>query len=308
MLGIAALAILLAFTTSIIGSSEYRQLSTVDTVLRSAAESTTTQIQQDSSTMWASCVNKSTISFASPNYVPPSGYTATVSSITYWNAATSSFGACSANGVGSNSALLVQVTVTYKGSTYSISFVVDDPLTPPVTQSGAATHLVFIGQPGSTISGSPISPPPVVAVEDAANVIVTSDLSPVHIAITPGTGTSGAVLSSNCSGIEFYGVVTFSNCSISLTGSNYTLTATDGILTPGDQHDLRHHAGACQPARLLQCSVRWPGSFDHGDERPVPGAGAGPLREPDRRGRPGDHLARDELDRAPPSEARPSSR
>ena len=231
VLGIAALAILLAFTTSIIGSSEYRQLSTVDTVLRSAAESATTQIQQDKAPLWASCIDKATISFASPNYVPPSGYNATVSSITYWNAATSSFGACSANGVGSNSALLVQVTVTYKGSTYSISFVVDDPQTPPIKVSGAATHLVFIGQPGSTISGSPISPPPVVAVEDAANVIVTSDLSPVHIAITPGTGTSGAVLSSNCSGIEFYGVVTFSNCSISMTGSNYTLTATDGILT-----------------------------------------------------------------------------
>jgi len=228
VLGIAALAILLAFTTSIIGSTEYRDLSTVDTVLRSAAESATSQIQQQPASAWAACTDTSGVVFDSTTgYTPPANYDVEITSVTYWNPATSTFGATCVP----NSAQLIQLSVTYKGNTYTISFVIDDPQTRPISPSGAATHLAFIGQPGSTISGSPISPAPVVAVEDAQNRIVTTDLSPVSIAITPGTGTPGATLSSNCAGIEFYGVVTFSNCSTTMVGSNYTLTATDGLLT-----------------------------------------------------------------------------
>jgi trimeric autotransporter adhesin len=230
VIGVGAVAILLAFTTTIIGSSEYRTLATVDTVLRSAAESATSQIQQQPASAWANCSDTSpaaVVFTASTGYALPFGYTVqTPLVVQYWNPTTSAF----TSSCVPNSAQLVQLTVIHNGITYSITFVVNDPLAAALSPPGGATHLAFVGQPGSTISGSPISPSPVVAVEDSSNNIVTTDLSPVQITITPGSGTSGATLSSTCAGIEFYGVVTFSNCSISMTGMNYTLTATNGTL------------------------------------------------------------------------------
>ena len=56
---------------------------------------------------------------------------------------------------------------------------------------------------------------------------MTTDLSPVTLTITPETGTSGANLSSYCSGVENSGVVTFSGCTIDTAGLDYQLTATD---------------------------------------------------------------------------------
>src|SRR5580704_14348608 len=55
VLGIASGAILLAFSTSIFGSSEYRGLATTDTVLRSAAEEVTNDLQSQSTALWANC-------------------------------------------------------------------------------------------------------------------------------------------------------------------------------------------------------------------------------------------------------------
>src|SRR5580704_5144831 len=55
ILGIASVAILLAFATSISGSAEHRNLTTMDTVLRTAAEEAISQIQQASSTQWGNC-------------------------------------------------------------------------------------------------------------------------------------------------------------------------------------------------------------------------------------------------------------
>ncbi|MGP8162400.1 MAG: hypothetical protein ACLQAN_01235, partial [Acidimicrobiales bacterium] len=102
----------------------------------------------------------------------------------------------------------------------------------PVPAAKAAAKLVFISQPGNGVAGSVFSPPPVVAVEDANGNVVTTDLSTVTLSITPSSNLSGASLSSNCTANEFYGVTTFSNCSIDTAGNGYTLTATDGLLTP----------------------------------------------------------------------------
>ncbi len=226
VLAIASLAILLAFSTSIIGSSEYRSLATLDTVLRTAAEQATTQIQQEPSAAWA-CPSTDA---SSVTFTLPTGYTATipVANVQYWNAAASGFTpTCVAN-----SAQLITINVVYSNTTYQISFVVDDSQQRPLNAAGAAAKLAFIGQPGSTTGGYPISPPPIVAVEDTAGNIVTTDLSQVNLAIKTGSGTVGATLSSNCFGAEFYGVVTFSNCSINTVGSNYALVASETGLTP----------------------------------------------------------------------------
>src|SRR6202035_1113142 len=86
-------------------------------------------------------------------------------------------------------------------------------------------------QPGNGVSGSPFRPQPVVAVEDAAGNVVSSDLSDVTLTLNTVSGPAGATLSSTCTGSEFFGIVTFSNCSILKTGT-YTVTATDTSL-PG---------------------------------------------------------------------------
>jgi hypothetical protein len=97
-----------------------------------------------------------------------------------------------------------------------------------VAGAGGATQLVFLTEPGNGTAGSNLSPDPAVAVEDANGNIVYSDLSDVQLTISGGS--SGATLSDTCTGSEFYGVVTFSDCSVNTAGTGYSLTATDGAL------------------------------------------------------------------------------
>jgi hypothetical protein len=44
-------------------------------------------------------------------------------------------------------------------------------------------------------------------------------------------------LSDTCTGSEFYGVITFSNCSVNMAGT-YTLTATDGSFTASSTFEV----------------------------------------------------------------------
>jgi hypothetical protein len=233
VLGMASVALLVAFATTISGSAEHRSLATMDTVLRSAAEEAISQIQQQSNSQFGQC------NLPAVNFSLPAGYQATIESVEYWDSATSSFAsaqtACVVSTPASpqvNSPQLIQLTVTYSsGTSMSLSFVVDDPSARPVPVAAAATHLVFLTSPGNSAVGTAFATQPVVAVEDANGNIVTSDFSAVTLNITTNTGFAGATLSNNCAGIEFEGVVTFSGCSINLAGSQYTLTATDGSLT-----------------------------------------------------------------------------
>ena len=191
VLGVSALAILLAFSTSIIGSSDYRTVASADTVLRTAAEQATSLIQQQPASAWTTCAEAN---LTSSQFTLPTGYSASVlptthtpSPIQYWNPSPASPAkpgfqtACVAN-----QAVLVVITITHNTSTYQISIVVEDPQTRPTAPSGAAAQLVFIGQPGSTISGSSISPPPIVAVEDSTGNIVTNRLLSRHPRDHPG--------------------------------------------------------------------------------------------------------------------------
>ena len=92
----------------------------------------------------------------------------------------------------------------------------------------AATQLVFLTQPGTGQPGHNLSILPVLAFEDANNRIVTTENRTVSLAITPGTGTPGAVL--NClqnPAATTNGLATFApTCQINLVGTGYTLTAT----------------------------------------------------------------------------------
>ena len=106
-----------------------------------------------------------------------------------------------------------------------------DTLTEIVT-GGPATHLVYTTSPSSTAKGgTPFASQPAVTAEDAFGNVSTADASSVNLAITAGTGTSGASLS-GCAENEVAGVFTFSGCSIDKIGSGYTITATDGLYAP----------------------------------------------------------------------------
>ncbi len=190
------------------------------------------------SALFASCESAGPSGPGQVNFSLPAGYTAVVSSVQYWNASATppafdppatwlgtSFSPCIPN---APQLLTITVTAGSSGKSSSIHSVVDEQQSRPVTGADAATRLVFLTEPGDGTAGTNLSPQPAVAVEDANGNIVYSDLSDVKLTISGGPG--GTTLSNTCTGSEFYGVVTFSNCSVTTAGTGYSLTATDGAL------------------------------------------------------------------------------
>ena len=242
ILGIASVSILLAFATTISGSAEHRTLTTADTVLRTAAEQSTSLIQQQSSDAWGQCPSNP-YSWLQTSVTLSSGYTEQVTGVSYWSSTQNTFvpwttaGACTVSTAISpqvNSPVLITITVTSASGVVSspLSFVVDDPFARPIPAAGTATHLAFFSSPAtgsSSTVGSPFGFQPVVAVEDANNNIVTTAFASVTLSI--GTGPNGSALS-NCTATQFKGVVTFAGCSVNMVGT-YTLTASETGLTSG---------------------------------------------------------------------------
>ncbi len=100
------------------------------------------------------------------------------------------------------------------------------------TVASAATKLVFTPSRVTRTGGMAFSTQPMVTVEDVNSDVVTSNTSAVSLAITSGTGTSGAALTCTSNAPNAVaGVATFSGCAINLSGSNYTLKATQASFT-----------------------------------------------------------------------------
>ena len=98
VLAIASVAILVAFATSISASSEHRALASLDTALRSAYQDATSQIQYAANAHYVSCATASTYQ-NEVSFNLPAGYTAQITSVTYWNAPSAfSFGTSCAAG------------------------------------------------------------------------------------------------------------------------------------------------------------------------------------------------------------------
>ena len=244
VLGLASVAILLAFATTISGSSEHRTLTTADTVLRTAAEKSIALVQQQPSSAWGLCPS-SPYSWLESSVTLSSGYTEQVTGVSYWSNSTNppSFvpwttpGSCTVSTAISpqvNSPVLITITVTSSTGVVSspLSFVVDDPFARPIPAAGAATHLAFFSSPitgPSSTVGSPFGFQPVVAVEDANNNIVTTAFASVSLSIA--SGPNGAALA-NCTATQFKGVVTFAGCSVNAVGT-YTLAASEAGLASG---------------------------------------------------------------------------
>ena len=102
---------------------------------------------------------------------------------------------------------------------------------PFVITAGPATALLFSVQPSSTTAGGIVRPAVRVAALDALGNVATGFTGDVTLAITAGTGTTGATLSGLKTVAAVSGVATFSNLSVDLAGGGYTLTATAPGLT-----------------------------------------------------------------------------
>ncbi|HET7250496.1 MAG TPA: invasin domain 3-containing protein, partial [Gemmatimonadales bacterium] len=92
---------------------------------------------------------------------------------------------------------------------------------------GGAARLAFGQEPASTTGGATISPAVTVRILDASGNLTASTAN-VTLAITPGTGTAGAHLSSGSSVTvaASSGVATFNSLSVDSAGAAYTLNAT----------------------------------------------------------------------------------
>src|SRR5439155_1171088 len=94
---------------------------------------------------------------------------------------------------------------------------------------GAATHLTFTVQPGTTTAGHQIAPAVKVAAQDALGNVVPSFTGSVTVAL--GSNPAGSTLSGSATVSAVSGVATFGDLSINTSGSGYTLTATATGLT-----------------------------------------------------------------------------
>ncbi len=242
VLGLSATALLVAFALSISSSGEHRTLTTMDTALRSAAEQTTSLLQAQGKSVWATCPSAATQLTSSLTNLP-SGYTATVSSVQYWSGGVWS-STCTAN---APQFITLKLT-TQSGLSQNINFIVSDPYARPVQVGTVASQLIFVTQPGNSTAGSALPAQPVVEVADTNGYPVTSDLSYVTLSIK--TGPTGSTLS-NCKGTEFYGVITFTGCSLTASGT-YTITASDNV---GIQLSVTSASFTVNPASPTQFAI-----------------------------------------------------
>lgn len=108
--------------------------------------------------------------------------------------------------------------------------------------AGAATKLAFTVNPVTTTAGQTI-PAIQVNAQDALGNTDPAYTASVAVAITGGTGKTGAALTGTASHAAVAGVASFSGLSIDSAGTAYTLTATSGSLTNGVSASFNINAG-----------------------------------------------------------------
>ena len=242
LLGIVATAAVISITGMIGLAHNYRTTVSLSEAVSNAANEVHAAIDSHANghtPLYAVCATPDTYGSKGTNAIPlsdiPTGYTASITKVEYWNG--SSFQtACvpppqhiiptSATVPGEQLVTVTAVDTTTHQS-MSLDIVVTNPFGPltPISAPGAA-QLVFLTQPQNTAYNA-IIPPFAVAVEDASGNILTNDYTSLSIAITPGTGNPGGYLEPGCVGTEFGGVFTFNGCQIPIVGTNYTFTVTD---------------------------------------------------------------------------------
>ncbi len=157
--------------------------------------------------------------------VTPESYDAILSGVTKLKAVN---GAASFTGLSVNRAGTYVLTATSSSLTpaYSNSFNIGP---------GTGIKLFFNTQPLTAAAGEPLTVmPPTIAVlvQDAYGNTATDSSAEITLTITPGTGSSGAVLSGTTQLKATGGTACFEGLSINTVGNGYTLTATSPALAP----------------------------------------------------------------------------
>ncbi len=128
---------------------------------------------------------------------------------------------------------------------------------------GSPAQLAFTPSPGNAAQNAPLSPQPVVSVEDSGGNVVGTDSSNVSISLNgPGT------LTCTVTGLTVQavnGAATFSGCSVDAVASGDTLTATD----TDDSLPSVNSGSFNVTARLSQASYTAVTPFRVCDTRPV---------------------------------------
>jgi trimeric autotransporter adhesin len=118
-----------------------------------------------------------------------------------------------------------KLTMTSPGLTSAVSATFN-------VTAGTAAQLAYTAQPSGGTGGVSWATQPKVAIQDTFGNTVTTSTANVTLAITSGTGTSGAVLTCTANPkAAVSGVASFAGCKIDKSGSGYTLTATSPGLT-----------------------------------------------------------------------------
>src|ERR1019366_4456679 len=141
-----------------------------------------------------------------------------------------------------------QITGTKGAGTYTLSATRSGLTTGTSSNvaitAGAGTKVVFTTQPGGGANGANLGTQPVIAVEDANSNIVTTNTDSITLAIASQPG-SGATLTCSTDPLAASsGVASFAGCKIVGTIGSYTLTATDGLLTPATSNGITITVGA----------------------------------------------------------------
>jgi len=160
------------------------------------------------------------------NIQSPSGYSASITAVSYWNSV-AFISTCVPN---APQWITIKVTETLNAKSATNNFIVDDPLARPIVTPGNATQLVYIEQPGNASINTALTPEPVVRLKTPRQYCDHGPLTG-HAGHHTRTGTKRRGALVGLLGHRFYGVVTFSSCTINLAGQGYTLTASDGSLS-----------------------------------------------------------------------------
>jgi autotransporter-associated beta strand protein len=120
---------------------------------------------------------------------------------------------------------------------------------PPPPPPPTPAKLDFDQDPYTTVMNTTITPAVTVDVLDSAGALVTTDNSSVTVAL--GINPDGATLSGTLTEPAVHGVATFDDLSIDTPDVGYTLTATDGNLTPATSYPFDITG---------QCTLTWTGA------------------------------------------------
>ena len=142
-------------------------------------------------------------------------------------------------------ATFADLSIDQAGSGYTLT--ANSPGLPGATSAVfdvTSTSLVFTTQPSTTTAGAKITPAVQVTARDALGHTITTFTGKITVAIVPGTGTPGAILSGTTSVSAVAGVASFSTLSIDKASTGYRLSATATGFPPGTSSTFTIDAGA----------------------------------------------------------------